>query len=82
MKDFFKNITIAVIFPVLVSLGTFLITKRQYDTAVQGNELKNIQEAIIIYKNMAFDLNEKVQSQTQRISELEFTVEELKRNCP
>lgn len=81
MKKILKDLTISVIFPVIASIGTFLITKKKYDSEVQNNELENVQKAITIWRNLSMDQQQKINEQTVRIDELEKEVHYLKINC-
>ena len=63
---------------IISSLATFLLTKRKYNSEVDNNLIKNMQDSLEFYRKLSDDNKERLDEQINRNDNLEKEVRELK----
>jgi hypothetical protein len=69
---------VSIVTSTISSLVTFFITKRKYNSEVDSNLIKNMQDSLEFYKKLSDDNKERLEEQINRNDNLEKEVKELK----
>lgn len=69
---------ITVVTSTISSVVTFLITKRKYNSEVDNNLIKNMQDSLEFYKKLSDDNKERLDEQILRNDTLEKEVRDLR----
>lgn len=78
MQDSIWGYLVQVLILALSNVLTFFLTRKKYNSEVEGNDIDNLRKTIGLYKEVIDDLEVRLTRLNKRLQELEGTIEELK----
>lgn len=62
---------------VIVSFVTYIMGKKKQEAEIDGTTLQNLEKSLLIYQKMIDDMGTKIDIMSNKIDELQITVESL-----